>query len=135
MICIHAKIPAKEQPDSVIRVSEYLPCIRFELPQKSRIGEVLQSFYDELAKYESKTDPKGKTSQSRDTDAKKNSSLEKELSELKKNNSELEDQINLLTRQLVREQNSLSRASRALDSQQLLPENTQLVRVGEELLL
>jgi hypothetical protein len=130
-LCIHAKVPDKEPPAGIVIVSEYLPCIRFEMPQKGKIGRVLQSFYDEFSKYENKIDSKTKVPLGGESDALKVKSLDKENKELGKMNVELKDRVSLLTQQLIREQTSLSRASRALDSQRMLPENTSICRVED----
>lgn len=126
----HARLPGKELSESApSKVHEYLPCIRFELPQKNKVGEILQSFYDEIAKYESKTtDPKN-MSWMPDPQAKKNKELKAEIDSLKASNKELSEQVSVLTNQLNIEQRSLSRASKALDSQRVLPDNAKICRV------
>lgn len=127
---VYAKTTAKGAPDaSDARVNEYFPCVRFELPQKNKIGKILQSFYDELAKYESKTSGDSKSSWLPDPEVKKLKDLKAEVDELKKENRELQEQVSALTQQLSREQKSLTRASRALDSQKVLPENVRICKV------
>ncbi len=117
---------SKESP---VKVQEYLPCIQFELPQKNKIGELLQSFYDELSKYESKVSDPNQMPWSLDPELKKNSSLKEEIRQLKEDNKELRIQVSEITYQLSQEQRSLSRASKALDSQRLLPDNAKICRV------
>jgi len=113
---------------SPVKVHEYLPCIRFELPHKNRVGDVLKSFYDEIAKYESKESETIKAWQL-NPENKNNKDLKAELKSLKAENKELSDQVSTLTYQLSIEQKSLSRASKALDSQRVLPDNAKICRV------
>lgn len=114
---------------SALKVGEYTPCIRFELPQRNRIGEILQSFYDEISKYESQSG--AKETWRPDPELKKLKDLKKETAELKQKNKELQDQVSALTLQLNREQKSLSRASRALDAQKALPDNVRICKVEQ----
>ena len=111
------------------KVSEYIPCIRFELPRKNQVGDILQSFYDEISKYETKLADKNLPAWAADPELKKNRDLRTEIKLLKADNDELIDQVNALSEQLNREKKSLSRASRALDSQRVLPDNARLCRV------
>lgn len=112
-----------------IKVQEYLPCIRFELPQKNKVGEILQSFYDELSKYESKISDPNKQSWSQNPEVKSEKALKDEIRQLKEDNKELREQVSELTYQLSQEQRSLNRASKALDSQRVLPDNAKICRV------
>ena len=129
---IHAsRSDGGDADSSPVKVNAYYPCIRFELPQKNKVGEVLQSFYSEIAKYESKLAEPEKLSPATGPELKKNKDLLAEIKELKKTNNELNDQLSELTYQLSREQKSLSRASRALDSQRILPDNAKICRVEQ----
>ncbi|TQV81225.1 hypothetical protein FKG94_08970 [Exilibacterium tricleocarpae] len=130
---IRARVPDKEEPQSQpARVNEYLPCIRFELPQTNKVGHVLQSFYDEIAKYEATlTDPKKAFWSTDGGDKESDRALKKEIRRLEADNKALQEQVTALTQRLIAEQKSLSRASRALDSQQNLPENTKICRVEQ----
>ena len=110
-----------------VKVQEYLPCIKFELPQKNKVGEMLQSFYDELSKYESRISET--TPNSIDPAFKKSQELKDEIRQLKEDDKELREQVSELTYQLSQEQRSLSRASKAIDSQRLLPDNAKICRV------
>lgn len=112
-----------------LKVNEYLPCIRFELPQKNKVGAMLQSFYDELSKYESRLSDNSKTPNALDPAHKKAQDLKDEIRQLKADNKELREQVSELTYQLSQEQRSLSRASKAIDSQRLLPDNAKICRV------
>ena len=126
----HIRIANKTDSDTdPVKIQEYLPCIRFELPTKNKVGDVLQSFYDELAKYESKASDPNKMSWSLDPEVKKAKDLKEEIKQLKEENRELREQVSELTYQLSQEQRSLSRASKALDSQRLLPDNAKICRV------
>jgi len=126
----HTRIPGKENSDaSPVKVQEYLPCIRFELPHKNRVGDTLQSFYDEISKYESKTSETKDPGWAPDPEAKKAKNLMAEIKALKAENKELNEQVSTLTYQLSIEQKSLSRASKALDSQRVLPDNAKICRV------
>ncbi len=132
VFAVHARATAKANPDaSADKVIEYLPCIRFELPQKNKVGPTLQSFYDEIAKYESKTAGDKGAAWLPDPEVKNLKDLKAEIAELKASNKELNDQVSALTLQLSREQKSLSRASRALDSQRVLPDNAKICRVED----
>ncbi|HEY9050714.1 MAG TPA: hypothetical protein VIQ03_04160, partial [Gammaproteobacteria bacterium] len=122
----------KDNTDSSFgKIHEYLPCIRFELPQKNKVGDILQSFYDEIAKYESATTGDKKLAWPTDPNAKDIKELKAEINQLKESNRELKEQVSVLTQQLNREQKSLSRASKALDSQRLLPDNAKICRVEQ----
>jgi hypothetical protein len=129
---VHASSYDKGDADSSpTKVREYFPCIRFELPQKHKVGEVLQSFYDEIGKYESALADPNKLSAGTESEARKNRNLRAELEGLKQINKQLGQQVSDLTYQLSREQKSLSRASRALDSQRILPDNAKICRVEQ----
>ncbi len=124
---IHAR--SSDKGSLPVKVQEYFPCIRFELPHKNKVGEVLQSFYDEISKYESELADAKKLFSSTNSEAKKIKDLCVEIEKLEKANRELGEQVSALTYQLSREQKSLSRASRALDSQRILPDNAKICRV------
>lgn len=121
----------QDSSNSPIKVQEYLPCIRFELPQKNKVGDLLQSFYNELSKYESKISDPNQASWSLDPEFKKSKDLRNEINNLKQENKELREQLSELTYQLSQEQRSLSRASKALDSQRVLPDNARICRVDQ----
>jgi hypothetical protein len=99
------------------------------LPQKHKVGEVLQSFYDEIGKYESALADPNKLSAEGSPELKKIRDLTAEVEKLRKANKEMGQQVSELTLQLNREQKSLSRASRALDSQRILPDNAKICLV------
>ena len=127
---VHGKISSKGNPDSASgKINEYYPCIRFELPQRNKVGDILQSFYDEISKYESRVAGDKAIPWLPDPEVKKVKDLKAEIAELKADNKELQEQVSALTLQLSREQKSLSRASRALDSQRVLPDNAKICRV------
>jgi hypothetical protein len=110
----HSRVSGVAGPDdSAAKVHDYLPCIRFELPQKNRVGETLQSNHAWAS----------------DPEIKKHKNLKAEVESLKADKKELKNKIKALTHQLSIEQNSLSRASRALDAQHLLPDNTKIGRI------
>jgi hypothetical protein len=130
LFAAHAKTSAGDNSENgLLRVSEYLPCIRFELPQKNKVGSILQSFYDEIAKYEARVGDDKAMQRPSDPELRNLSNIKRELTELKDENQELREQVSALTLQLSREQKSLNRASRALDSQRLLPDNAKIGRV------
>ena len=132
VFCVRASSSERGDGEStVIQANDYYPCIRFELPQKGRVGEVLQSFYNEIAKYQSVLANPNQQSFSGGPEVKKNKDLIAELAKLKEVNKELSNQVGVLTAHLSREQKSLSRASRAADSQGLLPENAKICRVDK----
>jgi len=127
---VHTRVSSKGSSAlSPVKVQEYLPCIRFELPHKNRVGDILKSFYDEIAKYESKVSDASNNAWQLNPEIKKTKDLKAEIKSLKAENKELSDQISALTYQLSIEQKSLSRASKALDSQRVLPDNAKICRV------
>jgi hypothetical protein len=127
---VHASSSGRGDADSSpVKVNDYYPCIRFELPKKNKVGEVLQSFYDEIAKYGTGVADPRKLSSRTGPEIKKNKDLIEEIRKLKNTNRELNQQISDLNYQLGREQKSLTRASRALDSQRILPDNAKICRV------
>lgn len=126
----YARTPAKGHPGvGAGRVAEYSPCLRFELPQKNRIGPILQSYYDELSRYESQVVGDAAPRWLTEPDAKQLKDLKAQVQALKQDNQALQAQVSALTLQLSREQKSLSRASRALDSQRVLPDNVRICKV------
>lgn len=127
----YARTPGETEEGGVTRVSEYTPCLRFELPQKNKVGDILQSFYDEIAKYEARVGGDQASQWSPNPEVKALKDMKTELADLSAENRELREQVSQLTQQLSREQKSLSRASRALDSQQLLPDNARIGRVDK----
>ncbi len=127
---VRAKTSKKDSTGSPpYKVSDYLPCVSFELPKKNKVGETLQSFYNEIAKYESRLAEQNAPAWAPDPELKKAKDLQAEVKELQVSNKELREQVNALTLQLSKEQKSLSRASRALDSQRVLPDNAKICRV------
>jgi len=129
---VHSRVSVKDDAQSSpAKVQEYLPCIRFELPHKNKVGVILQSFYDEIAKYESKSSSHEGLGWVPDPELKKSKDLLTELKTLKAENIELQGQVSALTQQLSIEQKSLSRASKALDSQRVLPDNAKICRVDD----
>ncbi|WP_144394453.1 hypothetical protein [Pleionea sediminis] len=128
---IRAKAPSKSNSEdaSAIKVNQYIPCIKFELPQKGKVGSTLQSFYDEIAKYEAKNSDTTQSGWTPEPQVEQKKKLKTQLKELKEENEQLQQQLNDLSQQLLKEKKSLNQASRALDSQQALPENTRICRV------
>lgn len=127
---INARVSDKpESESSPHKVNEYLPCIRFELPQKNKVGDILQNFYDELARYESKVSGPQTLSAALSSEFKPDKNLNKEIDLLKASNQDLREQVSILTEQLIAEKKSLSQVSRVLDSQDSLPGNTKICRV------
>ena len=128
----HARVPSADADgEGVARVNDYLPCLRFELPQRNKVGSLLQSFYDEIARFEARLGDDKAIPWTPDPDLHRLRALKAELEELKEENRDLQEQVSVLTRQLSREQKSLSRASRALDSQRMLPDNARIGRVDK----
>lgn len=126
---VHASVSDKDNSKSPAKVSEYLPCLRFELPQKNKVGDILQSFYDEISKYESSTDIDNKSIWSPNSEVGNVRNLKAEIVQLKATNKELSEQLSAVTIQLSREQKSMSQASKALDSRRVLPDNASIGRV------
>ena len=67
----------------VCKINEYYPCISFELPQKNKVGDTLQSFYDEISKYESRISGDKTIPWLPDPEVKKVKDLKAELAELR----------------------------------------------------
>lgn len=127
---VRAKSSAKPAPDSSeMKVSEYLPCIRFELPEKNRVGPILQSFYTEVAKYQSQKSGPDVLQKGQDSDSKSTKNLAKEVDKLTAENQSLKRQVSVLSEQLIAEKKAASQAARAIDSQESLPANTKICRV------
>jgi hypothetical protein len=127
---VHTRVSNKDGSEtSLVKIQEYLPCIRFELPQKNSVGTLLQSYYDEIAKYESKATGARKNSWASDPELKNIRDLQAKLESLKADNIDLQAQVRALTHQLSIEQSSLSRASKALGSQGALPGNAKAGRI------
>ena len=110
-------------------VEDYLPCLTFELPKRNRIGPILKSFYDEIACYDTKAAKAKRDDWQKDAERSKLRKLTAEKERLEKENEELKAQVAELSHQLSQEQRSLNRASKALDSQQVLPANAKLGRI------
>lgn len=126
----YARMPNKDNLESTpVKINEYFPCIRFELPQKNKVGDILKSFYDEISKYESRTTDRNNQGRLPEPELIKSKGMKSEIDRLKAINIELSEQVSALTYQLSREQRSLSRASKALDSQRVLPDNAKICRV------
>lgn len=126
---ILTRLPSGEaEATGPAKVAEYLPCLCFELPQKNRIGAILQSFYDEVSRNDGKGSGKDNSEQKK-AEQHTIRKLREKNEQLEAENKALEQQVAELTRQLSIEQRSLSRASRALDSQQVLPSNARLGRI------
>lgn len=126
---IHTRVSDADGDVTSAVIREYLPCIRFELPQKNKVGTTLKSFYDEIAKYETRAANDNNNGWAPDPEGKKNKGLKAELESLKADNKLLREQLSSVTHQLSIEQKSLNRASRALDSQGLLPDNAFICRI------
>lgn len=126
---VHASVSDKDNSKSPVKVSEYLPCLRFELPQKGKVGDILQSFYDEVSRYESSTEIDKKSIWSPNSEIGNVKKLRAEIQQLKASNKELGEQLSDVTLQLSREQKSMSQAAKALDSQRVLPDNASIGRV------
>ncbi|NIP52026.1 bZIP transcription factor, partial [candidate division KSB1 bacterium] len=95
---VYARTSNKGDNDATIsRVNEYFPGIRFELPQKNKIGKILQSFYDELAKYESQSSGNNNATWMPDPEVKKAKDLKAQVTELQQENKELQEQVSALT--------------------------------------
>lgn len=132
---IYAKISDKEDSHTApVKVNEYLPCIRFELPQKNKVGGILQDFYDEIARYQSKLKKPDQLSRLISTESKIDKNLSKENTLLRENNEVLRKQVNILTEQLIAEKKSSQQESRENNvqdkgSHESLPGNTKICRV------
>ncbi|MBX2857192.1 MAG: hypothetical protein KTR17_00900 [Cellvibrionaceae bacterium] len=48
---VHARVSEGKKVQGKKYVHDYFPCMSFELPQKHRLGSLLQRFYDEVANY------------------------------------------------------------------------------------
>lgn len=125
VFAIHAKV---SEQDNGVKVNDYLPCMSFELPRKHKVGGLLQSFYNEIAKYEKGETGPADLSRVLESESKVNS-LNRELDKLKEENRELNKKISALTQQLLMEKQQVKLAHQASDTQEMLPGNTKLCRV------
>ncbi len=124
---IHAKVNESSSANGV-KVNEYIPCMSFELPRKHKIGGLLQSFYDEIAKYESGETGAVELSQALESES-KIAKLQREVESLQAENKHLKDQVGALSEQLVHEKKQVKQTQQEQDSSEALPGNTKLCRV------
>jgi hypothetical protein len=127
---VYTRLQNADDSDTVAaKVDDYLPCLCFELPRKNRIGPVLKSFYDEVSRFDPKSKDNNRNDKQKAAERESIRKLKEKNSALENEKRELQQQVADLTRQLSVEQRSLSRVSKALDTQQVLPANARLGRI------
>lgn len=123
---IRAKTSDNSAPDaSTLRVSEYLPCIGFKLPEKDRVGPILQSFYNEISKYQSQKSGPEILQKGQVSDAQSTKKMEVEINRLKTENENLTQKVDALMEQLMAQRDVI----KVTDSKESLPANTKMCRV------
>lgn len=119
-------IDPKSLNQEVPIAKEFMPCLRFRLPERKVTGPLLQRFYDEVSGYEAeiaRLQGKGKSNL--------NKAEQKKIGDLEKENQQLKQQIgslNALVRQL---RNQNVQAMQQRENHQFLPENVRLATVTD----
>ena len=108
------------------KIKDYLPCVAFRLPHKDRFGKLLQNYYQELKQIQ--LEP-GKDTPEEEEPTKKDKNLAAQVAALKEKNKALQEQVKELKAQLAKQEKSVTKISRAMEAQNVLPENTKLGRV------
>ncbi|VUD59174.1 hypothetical protein TDB9533_02609 [Thalassocella blandensis] len=128
LFSIHAKGVEKSSDEkTTLKVNDYIPCMSFELPQKHKVGRLLQSFYEEIAKYDTGESGTADLTQVLSKDA-KISSLTREVENLRAQNAVLNNKLNALAEELIAEKKQ-HKSTQGQDSQDALPGNTKICRV------
>ena len=126
---IHAKGSEKTvDGKNTLRVNDYIPCLSFELPQKHKVGRLLQSFYEEIAKHETGEGHSLGMTQAL-TKESKIANLTREVETLRAENKLLNDKVNALAEELIAEKKQSKTRESGQDSQDALPGNTKICRV------
>ncbi len=109
----------------------FMPAIRFTMPVKSRIGDLLGRFYREIELYEAQLavahDKIGKKKDGEPTI----DDLRNEVKKLRGENESLRASVKEMANRLQNAQHSQAAAHRALETQNLLPEGMRLAAVRE----
>lgn len=130
---IKAKLPSKEVSAEVHSIKYYIPCIQFKLPNKARIGDILNMFYKEVKGYEENIYrlTKGNKIEESEKLEKENSKLKKENSKLSLENSSLLKSINDLSKTLTKYKRGCENDAKSIATQSLLPHHLRLATVAE----
>lgn len=126
LFSIHAKFTEKKNA-SVIRVNDYIPCLSFALPQKHKVGPLLQSFYDEVAKYDSNDAQPTALAEVLSKDARIHQ-LNQENEKLQQQVDQLQRQVDALSHELL-QQKQKGKSDSQSETLDQLPDNTKLCRV------
>lgn len=129
---VRARLTARDVEETKPSPKMILPALQFGMPQKARIGEWLGQFYKEISIYEAKITELQNTLAGKNTDKEESpAQLRKEIQRLKAENQDLQERTAELARKLLDAQRSQAHFSRALESQNLLPDNMRLGVVRE----
>jgi len=126
---IHARVNSNKKQEGSLQVVDYFPCMSFELPQKHRVGSLLQRFYDEVSHYDSGKNAAVETMLNLEKDQQLKH-LKKALADSQKEVSDLKKYIENLTAELVAERQKGSQAHESGQADNL-PGNTLLCRVEQ----
>lgn len=129
LFSIHAKgVEKSNDGKTTLKVNDYIPCMSFELPQKHKVGRLLQSFYEEVAKHENGKNGALDLTQALTKDSHINS-LTKEVEQLRTQNKSLAEKVDALAAELIAEKKQKKGGGQAQENQDALPGNTKICRV------
>ncbi len=126
------KLGDKFQPEQVAVPRNFMPCIQFELPNKSKKGFLLKQFYAEIESYEQEIarlqDGDGAKAGEK---AKSREQLRRDIERLLADNSKLRSEVNDLTQKLSEAIKIQVTATRALESHNIIPPQLRMANVRE----
>ncbi len=106
----------------------FYPCIQFQLPQKSRVGPLLQKLYEEVERYHSELSGlRARVAEVEQSAAV--AKLQRENKKLQKENQELTDRLLECKELLARLERAQKDTTQALIDQNLLPANIRFAEV------
>lgn len=126
------KMGEKYQAEQRPAPRHFLPCVQFELPNRSKKGALLKQFYAEIESYEMEIarlqdgDPKkaGEKAKSREQ-------IKKEMERLLAENSKLKSQVGELSQKLAEAVKTQVTVERALESHNIIPPQLRSATVRE----
>lgn len=132
-VAARVQLTSRKSGDGTPLAKDFMPCIQFQLPDKEKVGPVLQRFYSEIENYE---DQLAQLAQKSVTRIKQNpkkdlSENSKDLERLKDDNSKLKAQVEELSARLAEAAKFQANANKALASQNIMPPNLRLATVRE----
>jgi hypothetical protein len=129
---IHGKEHKKNSNEETPKIKTFGFCISFQLPARKRIGVTLKRFYKEIKNYETELTrlrelaPKSDKSDPKEVSPEK---LREEIMKLRQQNDGLKLKLDETAEKLAQAKKQQAYASKALASQNLLPENTRIATV------